>query len=114
MIRLTHRRAIVKHDNRARLPPNTSLKIMAGDHVLHEEILQHSELGLLQALDLRDELAIDEQAFLARHGVHAHKRMHRLDRVFAHQSTRHSGMVDHPGRRMNGLESIDKRLERGG
>lgn len=87
---------------------------MARDHVLHKEILQHSELGLLQALDLRDELAINKQAFLARHWVHAHKRMHRLDRIFAHQSTRQSRMVDHLGRRMNGLESIDKRLERGG
>jgi hypothetical protein len=40
---------------------------MPGDQVLEKEIEKHLHLGLLEALDLRDEFTIEEQTFLPRH-----------------------------------------------
>ena len=42
---------------------------MACDDVVHEEFSEPALFGLLETLDLGDEFAVDEEAFLARHGV---------------------------------------------
>jgi len=84
---------------------------VARDDVLQQEVEHDLGLGVLQALDLRDELAIDEEALLARHGVHADQRMHRVDRVLAHQAPARAGVRDHLLRRMHGLEVVEEGAE---
>ena len=84
---------------------------MPSDDVLHEEIQQPTLLGLLQTGDLGDELAVDEQAFLARDGVDAHQRVDGVDGLFAHQATSQTRMVDHFCRRVDGAQSVQPGCE---
>lgn len=56
--------------------------------MLHEEIHEPALLGLLQAVDLRDEFAVDEEAFLTRDRVHPDQRMHGVDWVLADETPR--------------------------
>ena len=91
----TKSRSVIKNHNRLGLPPHTSLEIMTSHDMAHEEIEKPSLLGLLQTLYLGDEFAVEEEAFLARYWVHPHKGMDAVDWVFAHQTTRHTGVVDH-------------------
>lgn len=91
----TKSRSVIKNHNRLGLPPHASLEIMTSHNMAHEEIEEPSLLGLLQTLHLGDEFAVEEEAFLACYRVHPHKGMDAVDWVFAHQTTRHTGVVDH-------------------
>ena len=68
---------------------------MASGNVVHEEIKQPLLLGHLHTLDPSDELAVEEEALLAGHGVHADERVDGVNGVFADKAAGQAGVVDH-------------------
>lgn len=74
---------------------------MTRDNMVHEEVKQPTLFGVLQALDLGDELAVEEEALLARHWVHPHEWVDGVDSFFTDKTTRHTSVVDHLRRRVN-------------
>lgn len=92
---LTRCAAIVEDYNGPRLPPHSRLKVVPSDDMLHEEVQQPALLGLLQTLNLGDELAVHKKTFLACDWVDAHKRVDGVDGFFAYQAPSHTCMLDH-------------------
>lgn len=84
---------------------------MARNNVLHEEVEQPALFGVLQTLNLGDELAVEEEALLACHRVHSHKRVNGVDRVFTDKTTGHTSVVDHLGRCVNSVECVQECTE---
>lgn len=108
---LTDRAAIIENDDGLGLPAHAGLEVVAGHDVLHEEIEEVALLGLLEALDAGDELAVDEEAFFTGDGVDAHERMDGVDGVFADEAAQQPGVVDHFGGGVDGAEAVEERGE---
>lgn len=106
--RLTDSLAIIKNNDRLRLPAHAGLEIMAGDDVLHEEVDEVALLWFLEALDAGDELAVDEEAFLAGDGVDADERVDGVDGVLADEAAGEPGVVDHFGGGVHGAQAVEK------
>ena len=81
---------------------------MPGDHVLEKEIEKHLHLGLLKALDLRDEFTIEEQTFLPRHRMYPNQRMDGRYWILSDQAVVHPGMSNHHGGAVDRLKVIEE------
>jgi hypothetical protein len=81
---------------------------MAGHEVLHEEVDEVALLGFLEALDAGDELAVDEEAFLACDGVDADEGVDGVDGVFADEAAGEPGVVDHFGGGVHGAQAVEE------
>lgn len=57
---------------------------MTSNEMLHEKVLQDSKFRFLESLNLSDEFSVDEETFLASHGVHANKWVDAFHRILAH------------------------------
>ena len=80
---LTKSTAVIEDNDCLWLPSYSGLEIVARDDVVHEEVGEPTLFGLLETLNLGDEFAVDEEAFLARHGVDPNQWVDGVNGVFA-------------------------------
>ncbi|GMF69911.1 unnamed protein product [Aspergillus oryzae] len=80
------RTAVIEDNDGLWLPSYSGLEVVARDDVVHEEFGEPALFGLLETLDLGDEFAVDEEAFLARYGVDPDQWVDGIHGIFADET----------------------------
>jgi hypothetical protein len=84
---------------------------MTRDNVLQQEVKEYLHFWVLEALNLGDELAVQEETFLSRDWVYANQRVDGIYRVLPDQTPRYPYMCNHHRRTVNSLQAVQKGSE---